>query len=152
MASNVVAVLSVVGVLGTAGAAMAVNADTLAGAPDSALGNATSVLVPSGESAPDDEANSSEAPTPGGSATPTVKRIVVVPGATVPSPTQEVPADAPAADNGGAESPVDGTTGGSSYSEDDDDDDEDENADDDDDDDDEDREVNDDSVDDEDDE
>jgi len=50
MASPAAAALAVVGILGTAGAAMAVNADVLDVAGNSALGNASSVLVPSSAS------------------------------------------------------------------------------------------------------
>ncbi|MTA81524.1 MAG: hypothetical protein F2547_02985, partial [Actinobacteria bacterium] len=114
MASQAVAILSVFGVLGTAGAAMAVNSDTLAGATDAALGNATSVLVPSGTEDPASTEAGSPAPAPISSTT--LKKIVVqgpapAPGASTPiQVAPSVPVDQP---------PTDGTTGGSGYGDDD---------------------------------
>jgi len=122
MASQVVAILSVFGVLGTAGVAMAVNSDTLAGATDAALGNATSVLVPSGTEDPASTESDSPAPAPA---------PVPAPGASTPiQVAPSVPVD---------QLTTDGTTGGSGYDDDEDDeDDDDEDEDDDDDDEDED--------------
>ena len=124
MASQVVAILSVFGVLGTAGVAMAVNSDTLAGATDAALGNATSVLVPSGTEDPASTEADSPAPAPAPAPVP-------APGASTPiQVAPSVPVD---------QLTTDGTTGGSGYDDDEDDeDDEDDDEDEDDDDDDED--------------
>ena len=46
MKSKAIMALSVLGVLGTAGAAMAVNSDTLTSAPAGLVGQATAVLAP----------------------------------------------------------------------------------------------------------
>jgi hypothetical protein len=128
MASSAVAILSVVGILGTAGAAMAVNADVLDGASDSALGNASSVLVPSSAATQPGQTGSTDAPNnapaPAGSS---ATRVVTVPaGSTVPAspaslqpvssgttPTDPEPTTDPVVDEPSDEQEVDGTTGGS---------------------------------------
>ena len=127
MASSAVAILSVVGILGTAGAAMAVNADVLDGASDSALGNASSVLVPSSAASQPGQAGPSDSPSvaPAGSS---ATRVVTVPsGSSVPpsstsvqpissganSVEPEPTTDPVIVDEPAQEEVVDGTTGGS---------------------------------------
>lgn len=131
MASSAAAILSVVGILGTAGAAMAVNADVLDRASDSALGNASSVLVPSSPATqigqPGATDTPSTAPAPAGSS---ATRVVNVPAGTLapaPAPSTSSQPSSPASnpgepeptpDPGVVEEPtdgevVDGTTGGS---------------------------------------
>ena len=75
MKTPIIIALSLVGVLGTAGAAMAVNAGTLAGFSQSNLGNApTSLTTPTGTPSatptPSDDATENATPEPGEHATP----------------------------------------------------------------------------------
>jgi len=49
MKSQLITILSVVGVLGTAGAAMAINSDALSSVPSGSIGGATQVLVPASD-------------------------------------------------------------------------------------------------------
>lgn len=64
MKTPFIVIASIVGVLATAGAAMAVNAGTLAGADSGNIGNAPSVLVDSPSPVPSGTATTSPTPTP----------------------------------------------------------------------------------------
>ena len=88
MKTPIIIALSIVGVLGTAGAAMAVNAGTLASVQQSNLGNAPTSLTPSGSPTPSDDRTEHATPEPGEHATPEPgDDNGVHPGTTSPSPS-----------------------------------------------------------------
>ena len=65
MKTPIIIALSIIGVLGTAGGAMAVNAGTLAGVQQSNLGNAPTSLTPSDSPTPSDDRTEHATPEPG---------------------------------------------------------------------------------------
>lgn len=88
MKSSLITALTIVGVLGTAAAAMAVNADTLSGANQGTIGNAVEVLVP--------VVSENELTTPFSSPTPSVPSATPVesepmPDNVAPSPRVQAP-------------------------------------------------------------
>lgn len=109
MKSQLVTTLSIVGVLGTATTAMAINTDTLANIDPSAIGTATDTLLtdPNATTLPADAPTATPAPTDP-SATPAPSDPTTTPGTTAQTPGQP----APAAQNPQAQV-VNGTTGGS---------------------------------------
>ena len=64
MKSPLIVILSIIGVLGTATAAMAVNSDTLGAVDQGTTGHAAQVLVPAGTTTPTPEATPVLSPTP----------------------------------------------------------------------------------------
>lgn len=109
MKSQLVTTLSIVGVLGTATTAMAINTDTLANIDPSAIGTATDTLLtdPNATTLPADAPTATPAPTDP-SATPAPSDPSTTSGTTAQTPGQP----APAVQNPQAQV-VNGTTGGS---------------------------------------
>jgi hypothetical protein len=64
MKSPLIVILSIIGILGTATAAMAVNSGTLGAVDQGTIGRAAQVLVPVGTATPTPEATSAPSPTP----------------------------------------------------------------------------------------
>lgn len=112
MKSQLMTALSIVGVLGTATTAMAVNTDALANLDPSAIGTATDTLLPD-STPPADPAAPEATPAPTETAPPADPSAQPSPGATSGGTSSGgTPHGGPAVQNPQA-APVNGTTGGS---------------------------------------